>query len=83
MISSVTLVWHFLQQSRENILVRSKRTQADLKELTQKIKIVIDEIRSKIIRKEKFIAKKSMLCKWCYYWEECPVQDDTNPYVGI
>ncbi len=82
-ISSVTLVWHFLQQSRENILVRSKRTQADLEELTQKIKIVIDEIRSKIIRKEKFIAKKSMLCKWCYYWEECPVQDGTNPHVGI
>jgi len=82
-ISSITLVWHFLQQSKENVIVRSKRTQSDLDGLGKKIIMVIDQIRSKIIRKEEFMPKKSMLCKWCYYWEECPVQEGPNPHVGI
>ena len=82
-VKSVLLAWHFLQQSKENIMVYSKRDRTDLKELAQKITSVIDEIRLKIKNKDKFTAKKTMLCKWCYYWEECPVQDGPNPSVGI
>jgi hypothetical protein len=82
-VKSVLLAWHFLQQREENIMVYSKRDKTDLKVLAQKIRSVIDEIRLKIKNKDKFVAKKTMLCKWCYYWEECPVQDGPNPSVGI
>mgnify|MGYP001157386588 FL=1 len=80
-IKDVLLVWHFLQQSKENILVYSKRNKSDLEKVVKKIVNLIDEIRLKLTNKEKFVAKKSMLCNWCYYWQECPAQESSNPYL--
>ena len=80
-INDVLLVWHFLQQSKENILVYSKRSESDLEKITKKIVNLIDEIRLKLLKNEKFVAKKSMLCNWCYFWQECPVQEGSNPYL--
>ena len=74
-------MWHFLQQSKENILVYSKRSESDLEKLTKKIVNLIDEIRLKLLKNEKFAAKKSMLCNWCYFWQECPVKEGSNPYL--
>ena len=81
-IGSVTQIWHFLQQSKDNIIVRSKRTKKDLEALTKKIKRIINKIRVKITKDEEFRPKKSILCNWCYYWEQCPAQNGTNPYIG-
>jgi len=81
-IGSVTLIWHFLQQSKDNIIVRSKRTKNDIEVLTKKIKRIINKIRVKITKDEEFRPKKSILCNWCYYWEQCPAQNGTNPYIG-
>ena len=80
-IKDVLLVWHFLQQSKENILVYSKRSKSDLEKIIKKIINLIDEIRLKLLKNEKFVAKKSLLCNWCYYWQECPLQDGRNPYL--
>ena len=80
-IKDVLLVWHFLQQSKENILVYSRRSKSDLEKIVKKIVNLIDEIRLKLLNNEKFVAKKSMLCNWCYYWQECPVQESSNPYL--
>lgn len=80
-IKDVLLVWHFLQQSKENILVYSKRSKSDLEKVIKKIVNLIDEIRLKLLKNEKFVAKKSILCNWCYYWQECPLQDGSNPYL--
>ena len=80
-IKDVLLVWHFLQQSKENILVYSKRSKSDLEKIVKKIVNLIDEIRLKLLKNEKFVAKKSILCNWCYYWQECPLQEGSNPYL--
>ena len=80
-INDVLLVWHFLQQSKENILVYSKRSKSDLEKTIKKIVSLIDEIRLKLLKNEKFVAKKSILCNWCYYWQECPLQEGSNPYL--
>jgi putative RecB family exonuclease len=82
-IKDVLLVWHFLQQSKENILVYSKRSKSDLEKVVKKIVNLIDEIRHKLLYNGKFVAKKSMLCNWCYYWQECPVQESSNPYLRL
>ena len=80
-IKDVLLVWHFLQQSKENILVYSKRSKSDLEKIVKKIVNLIDEIRLKQLNNEKFVARKSILCNWCYYWQECPLQKGSNPYL--
>ena len=30
-----------------------------------------------------FEAKKSLLCNWCYFWEECEVMSTPNPSKKI
>ncbi|MBU0529886.1 PD-(D/E)XK nuclease family protein [bacterium] len=77
-IKSVKLVWHFLQQGIE---VESVRTEKQLKDLSISIKKQIDNIRSKMDSGGEFPAKESTLCNWCYYWEECPAQNGTNPFI--
>ncbi len=77
-IKSVKLVWHFLQHGIE---VESVRTNEQLRDLSISIMKQIDRIRSQMNSGGKFPAKKSILCNWCYYWEECPAQYDTNPFI--
>lgn len=77
-IKSVKLVWHFLQAG---IKVESNRSSDALRSLTQKTKKSIDEIQSKIQHGGEFSAKESILCNWCYYWDECPGKSETNPFI--
>jgi RecB family exonuclease len=78
-VKSVKLVWHFLQHDKE---VRSERTPKQMSALVDDVKKRIDDIRLNIEIGGSFPAKTSILCNWCYYWEECPEQNGTNPYVG-
>ncbi|MCH7763396.1 MAG: PD-(D/E)XK nuclease family protein, partial [Candidatus Marinimicrobia bacterium] len=77
-VNHVELVWHFI---RYGIEVRSKRTKEQLDLLTQKLKKRIDEIRLKEQQGGEFPAKPMILCNWCYYWEECPAKQGTNPFI--
>ena len=77
-IKSVTLVWHFIQHG---IKVESKRTNEGIRKVINETKKSIDEIRGKLSNGGEFSPKKSILCNWCYYWEECPTQYGSNPYI--
>ena len=81
-VASVILRWHFLQQKKENIIVESRRSSENKNQLIFQTKNMIDKIRKKNEKNEKFEAKTSMLCNWCYYWEECPAQDSSNPFIS-
>tara|TARA_B100000003_G_scaffold203268_1_gene213586 strand:- start:619 stop:1416 length:798 start_codon:yes stop_codon:yes gene_type:complete len=78
-IKSVKLVWHFIQHG---IRVESRRSQMDITKVIKKTKSSIDEIRSKLKNGGSFKPKTSILCNWCYYWEECPSQSGPNPYIN-
>ena len=77
-IKSVKLVWHFIQHG---IKIESKRNADEIKKVIQETKKSIDAIRSKVENGGEFSPKTSILCNWCYYWEECPSQSGTNPYI--
>ncbi|MEE9190338.1 MAG: PD-(D/E)XK nuclease family protein [Candidatus Neomarinimicrobiota bacterium] len=77
-IKTVTLCWHFLQSG---IVRKSNRTARQLSLLTNRIKSTVDEIRNRINRDLSFVPKESVLCNWCYYWEECPVKRQGNPHM--
>ncbi len=82
-INSITLVWHFLQQPKERIVIQSKRNIMEIEKLKIKVKKTIDTIINMIENNKKFETKKAMLCNWCYYWEECPSQKISNPNIGV
>jgi len=77
-INTVKLVWHFLQHG---IAIKSARTPKQLNSLSTSIKKQVDDIRSKFNSGGQFPGKKSILCNWCYYWEECPEQMGGNPFI--
>ena len=77
-VQTVSLVWHFV---RYGIVVKSKRTKEQLQHLVRVMKNRIDEIRLKEEQGGEFPAKPMILCNWCYYWEECPAQSGSNPYI--
>ena len=71
-------MWHFV---RYGIVVKSKRTREQLQQLTGSMKKQIDEIRLREKQGSTFPAKESILCNWCYYWEECPQKQGSNPFI--
>jgi len=77
-IKSVKLVWHFIQRGTR---VESIRSAEDIRKIIQKTKTSIDQIQSNIENGGDFPAKESILCNWCYYWDECPTKSETNPYI--
>ena len=77
-VKSVALVWHFV---RYGIVIRSKRTTEQLQQLIKSMQKRIDEIRSRVKQGGTFPAKETILCNWCYYWEECPQKKGSNPFI--
>ena len=70
----MTLKWHYLQH---NNIICSRRSEDQLKKLIERIKFKIDQIRGYIDKKNEFEPNESILCNWCYYWEECPANTST------
>ncbi len=77
-MQDVKLVWHFLRQELRREVVKNA---VDMVKLTDKVKALIYTIRKKESSDGQFPAKESILCNWCYYWEECPTKNGSNPYV--
>jgi len=78
-VNDVTLVWHFLRHGLE---IKSTRTAQQLDSLSHKCQSSIDQIRTFIKRSGTFNPKTSILCNWCYLWEECSAKTGTNPFIG-
>ena len=74
-INSITLVWHFLQQRENEASIKSVRNAKSISLLIERTKKIIEKIMTEV----EFKPKKSHLCNWCYYWQECPVQTKPNP----
>ena len=77
-VEKVDLVWHFLRHGEE---VRSNRTVHGLKTLKTKVRNLVSEIRESVQNGGPLPPKKSPLCNWCFYWEECPAMVGHNPVV--
>lgn len=52
----------------------------------EKIKILKDKIINKvtqILSSSNYIAKESILCEWCFYWEKCDIKATSNPSIRL
>ena len=78
--------WHVKEGTSGIVAVGTSGESATLEidehlEVIKSVVKLIDEIRLRLLKNEKFEAKKSILCNWCYYWQECPLQEGSNPYL--
>ena len=68
----ISLNWYYL---RENKIITVEHTEQKISQLKNKILYLIEKIKSD----KELAAKKSILCDWCYFWEECEVMVTSNP----
>ena len=54
-------------------------TRKQLEKLQRKLIKMTDSIIISMDNDNKFIPKESMLCNWCYLWEECTAKVGPNP----
>ena len=68
----IILKWYYLRSDR---IVTIKHTKDKISKLENKIIQQIEKIKND----KYYYAKKSLLCDWCYFWEECEVMSIKNP----
>ena len=69
---TISLNWYYL---RENKIITVEHTEDKISQLKNKILYLIEKMKSD----KELSAKKSILCDWCYFWEECEVMVTSNP----
>lgn len=75
-VKEISLKWHFLRKGTEVIITHN---QDGLKKIKKKINKIIDKIIVSLDNMDNFYPKETMLCNWCYLWEECPAKIIANP----
>jgi len=75
-IKNIYLTWHFLRMGNE---VTIQQTNQKLEILQKKIINLVEKIISSINKKNGMLPKESILCNWCYLWQECSAKVGRNP----
>jgi len=73
---TINLNWYFL---RANKIITVSHTKEKLKKIKKKIIKRVLEINTE----KKFKAKESILCEWCYLWDECEIKSKSNPAINL
>ena len=75
-VNDISLTWHFLRMGTE---VTVLHTRDQLEKLQKKLIKMVDKIISYMDNENNFLPKESVLCNWCYLWEECTAKVGPNP----
>ena len=75
-VNDISLTWHFLRMGSE---VTVLHTCEQLEKLKKKIIKMVKNIIICMDDENNFILKETILCNWCYLWEECTAKVGPNP----
>ena len=75
-VNDISLTWHFLRMGSE---VTVLHTRDQLEVLQKKLNKMVEKIIQYFDDENNFIPKESILCNWCYLWEECTAKIGANP----
>ena len=76
----IKLTFYNLRESKKEDMITSIDYDAKkLEQLEFQIKKKIFDINND----KEYIAKESLLCEWCYLWEECEIKSTGNPSINI
>ena len=71
----IILNWHYLKEKNKSCQMKTfSLNEIDKEKIRKQISLKLVKINHSI-RKKQFFAKPNILCKWCYFWEECDAYD--------
>jgi len=77
-VNDISLTWHFLRMGSEVTVIH---TREKLEKLRAKLNNMVEKIITCLDDDQIFIPKESLLCNWCYLWEECTAKVGSNPVI--
>ena len=75
-VQRISLNWHFLRDGSKVSITHSKE---EIEQLKKKIINIIKNISEHSLDYNNFLPKETLLCNWCYYWQECTAKIGENP----
>ena len=75
-VNDISLTWHFLRMGSE---VTVLHTREQLEKLRGKLIRMVDKIIDCMDDENNFLPRETILCNWCYLWEECTAKVGPNP----
>ena len=75
-VNDLSLTWHFLRFGSE---VTVFHTRDQLEKLKKKLIRIVEKIVQYKTNEINFLPNETMLCNWCYLWEECTAKLGPNP----
>jgi len=75
-VNDLSLTWHFLRMGSE---VTVLHTREQLEKLRKKLVKMVEKIINFKDDENNFVPKETILCNWCYLWEECTAKVGPNP----
>ena len=76
LVNDISLTWHFLRFGSEVTVIHSKD---QLEKMKTKLIRMVEKIIQSRDNENNFLPKETMLCNWCYLWEECTAKVGQNP----
>ena len=64
---------------RSKNIVKAEYNNDKVDKLIKKIKCAVFDIENA----NEYMAKESLLCEWCHYWNECEVKSSKNPSIRL
>ena len=68
--------WNFLRHNKE---IHIQPEEESIQKIKKKVVRRIDKIEKNIRQRDSFFPKESILCHWCYFWDECSAKTISNP----
>ena len=75
-VNEISLTWNFLRMDTEITVLH---TREQLEKLRAKLIRMADQIIRFLDDENNFYPKESILCNWCYLWQECTAKVGRNP----
>ena len=75
-VNDISLTWHFLRMGSEVTILHSRD---QLEKLRGKLIRMVDKIIDCMDDENNFLPRETILCNWCYLWEECTAKVGPNP----
>ena len=71
--------YNLREKKKEKMVIQAEYDEKKLNKIIKNINDVVYDIN----HEEDFIAKESLLCEWCYYWDDCEVKSSKNPAIRL
>ena len=71
--------YNLRENKKDKMVIQVEYDDRKLEKIKERIMGKVYDIKNE----EEFLPKESLLCEWCYFWNECEVKSTPNPAIKV